>query len=105
MRYKVTICEVLSRTVDVEAASMRDAERVAGRLYGDAAIVLSADDHIGTTITAEEKLAECESGNDGKKFIYIYACVCVFFHNFVTLFQHSLSMLYATCWNSTFIIT
>ena len=53
MRYKVTIKEILARTVLVEADSLIDAESAILKLYDNCDIVLSADDYVTTEIVVE----------------------------------------------------
>ena len=53
MRYKVTILETLCRTVEVEAASRAEAERIVTEMYRGEEIVLTAEDYLGTDIASE----------------------------------------------------
>lgn len=50
MRYNVTIQETLTKTVQVEANSVHDAELTVRQLYRDGRIVLYGDDYSDTKI-------------------------------------------------------
>ena len=50
MKYKITIKEILAKTIEIEADSLKDAEAVATKLYNNCDVVLSADDYVTTEI-------------------------------------------------------
>ena len=50
--WAVTITEILTRTVSVEAASREDAEALVKAMYGRCEIVLGAEDYSDTEIRA-----------------------------------------------------
>ncbi len=53
MRYNVTIQETLTKTVQVEADSVHDAELTVRQLYRDGHIVLYGDDYTDTKISVD----------------------------------------------------
>ena len=52
MKYEVEITETLQRSVEIEAASAEDAERLVRAAYRAGDIVLDAEDCMGVEITA-----------------------------------------------------
>ncbi len=53
--WDVTITETLTRTVSVEAESSEAAEALVKAMYDRCEVVLGAEDHSDTEITAEQK--------------------------------------------------
>lgn len=64
MRYNVTIQETLSKTVQVEANSIYDAELTVNALYRNNNIILSSDDYIDTKISVDPKYQFYKSPNN-----------------------------------------
>lgn len=56
-KYDVTICEVLKRTVQVQAKSEDEARQIVERQYYDQAHVLNADDFKEVDFTASKSRA------------------------------------------------
>ena len=51
--YKVTITEVLKKTVDVEAEDEREAEQIVSDRWHDSDYILDADNFVGVDFEAE----------------------------------------------------
>ena len=58
MKYKVNIKEILSRTVEIEADSLEDANRKVQQLYDAEEIVLDSSDWQDTNIGEAEETEE-----------------------------------------------
>ena len=58
MKYKVNIKEILSRTVEIEADSLEDANRKVHQLYDAEEIVLDSSDWQETIIDEAEETEE-----------------------------------------------
>lgn len=58
MKYKVNIKEILSRTVEIEADSLEDANRKVHQLYDAEEIVLDSSDWQDTNIGEAEETEE-----------------------------------------------
>ena len=58
MKYKVNIKEILSRTVEIEADSLEDANRKVHQLYDAEEIVLDSSDWQETIIDEAEEAEE-----------------------------------------------
>lgn len=50
MKYKITIKEILAKTIEIEAGLPKEAESAATRLYHNCDVVLSAGDYVTTEI-------------------------------------------------------
>lgn len=50
MKYEITIKEILAKTIEIEADSLKEAKSTATKLYNNCDIVLSADDYVTTEI-------------------------------------------------------
>ena len=58
MKYKVNVKEILSRTVEIEADSLEDANRKVHQLYDAEEIVLDSSDWQDTNIGEAEETEE-----------------------------------------------
>lgn len=54
MRYKVTIQETLSKTIEVQACSIEEAEIIIRSMYRNGEIILGSDDYVCTQIVVKD---------------------------------------------------
>lgn len=54
MKFKVTIEEILERTIDIDAGNPFEAVSKAQQMYADEEIVLTADDFVSTEFYADK---------------------------------------------------